>query len=230
MRQIEFANGEYYHLFTHGVEDRDIFQDAQDFKRFLECLVVFNTVKPTQSLFNTKLLKHGVNLQEARADNPLVNIIAYGLNPNHYHIILEQIHDGGISEFMKRINGGHAQYYNIRNERRGTLFESRFKAKHIGTNEYLLNVSAYVNLNNVVHGLSSPTAQFRSSWNEYIAPEQVKVPLCKKDIILSQFNNSEEYKKFAEDAVRYIKSQRETPSPMSDLLLENFLASRQLNS
>lgn len=214
MARPEFINGEFYHIFTHGVESRNLFNNALDYNRFLEAVVTFNDIKPSQSLFTARLPKHA----DRKARKPLVNIIAYCLNPNHYHMILEQTSDNGISEFIKRINGGHAQYYNLKYKRRGTLFEGKFKAKHIHNNEYLLSVSAYVNLNYKIHGLSSRTAQFRSSWDEY-TETTTKHTICVKDIINNQFENVREYKNFAEETVAYLRSLRE-PGSITDLLIE----------
>ena len=67
----------------------------------------------------------------------LVQIICYCLNPNHYHLLLKEIKDGGISEFMKRVGGGYTWYFNNKHKRSGTLFQGRFKSVHIKSNEQL---------------------------------------------------------------------------------------------
>jgi len=77
----------------------------------------------------------------------LVEIIVYCLNPNHYHIILRQVSEGGVSKFMLKLSSGYSSYFNKKNKRSGSLFQGRFKAVHIDSNEYLLYLSAYVNKN-----------------------------------------------------------------------------------
>jgi len=108
---------------------------------------------------------------------------------------------------MKKLNGGYARYFNERNKRKGALFEGRFKAKHIGSDDYLLHLSAYVNLNDRVHKLSHPTSKsiIRSSRGEYLGSE---VGFCKKDIVLNQFKNTEEYKMFADESLADILLRR----------------------
>lgn len=77
----------------------------------------------------------------------MVKFIAYCINPNHYHFILQQVSEKGIEKFMQRLGMGYAKYFNNRRKRSGTLFQGKFKARHIDSNEYLLHVSSYVNLN-----------------------------------------------------------------------------------
>ena len=113
-------------------------------------------------------------------------------------MILEQLVEGGISEFMKRLGGGYTGYFNQKHDRNGSLFQGVFKDVHIDSNEYLLHVSAYVNLNDRVHQLGGETPKLvksLSSWEEF-TDNKVK-GVCEKDIILEQFKNIDKYKKFA---------------------------------
>ena len=191
MRNLEFANGEFYHVCNRGVDKRNIVDDAYDANRFVQGLIDFNTIKPRGGLYE-------ISFQKEKGNNhqPLVNIIAYCLNPNHFHLLLEQVVDQGISKFLHRLCGGHTQYFNLKYDRKGTLFQGPFRAKHVDSDEYLLHVSAYVNLNNRVHQLSTLGAKLvRSSWNEY-ENQNFFGGICKKDIILDQFGSPEEYKEF----------------------------------
>ena len=222
MKRPEFANEEFYHVFNHGVEGRNIFDDTFDIERFRECLSVFNTVDPVKSLYLVKFHENSQNksLYHPKNTKKLVNIICYCLNTNHYHILLEQVSDGGVSEFMKRINGGYTWYFNHKHERRGRLFEGVYQAKHVVTNEYLLQVSAYVNLNFRVHKLQENKALYRSSWDEYRAPEKSKIKLCDTSVILEQFKNRDEYCAYAEEAVLQTISLRETDDALAELTIE----------
>lgn len=149
-----------------------------------------------------------------------MNIIAYCLNPNHYHFILEQLVDGGISEFMKRI-GGYTLYFNNKNKRSGALFQGRFKAVHIDSNEYLLHVSSYVNLNDRVHQLGCSTPKLvdsRSSWGEYI--DKRINGICEKSVILDQFKDDDEYKQFALASLELIMQRKLELKDLDRFLLE----------
>ena len=213
MRKHVFTNGEFYHVFNRGVEKRTIFLDRNDFERFLESVDIFNSVLPIGSLYEYAFAKNRLG---GRTPKLLVNIICYCLNPNHYHLILEQLVDGGVSEFIKRVSGGYTNYFNIRHKRSGVLFQGKFKSVHIQTNEDLFHASSYVNLNNHVHQLQR--ARVFSSWGEY--GSQRESSLCKRDIILDQFKNFSEYKKFAESSLQDIIEKKESARELDSLLLE----------
>ncbi len=207
MRKTKLVTGEFYHIYNRGVDKRSIFKKDNDLARFFQCLDEFNSEKPIGSLFEFSFVKEKIKHKNLK----LVNIICYCLNPNHYHLVLEQHVDNGISEFMKRLNGGYTNYFNAKYKRSGALFQGKFKANHIDSNEYLLHVSCYVNLNNQVHKLK--TNSFLSSWSEYI--DIIQKGLCKKDIILNQFDTKKEYKTFAEESLNNISERKELLKELS---------------
>jgi putative transposase len=225
MRKIEFVTSEFYHIYNRGVEGRDIFLDEQDYKRFVTSMREFNQIEPIGSLYeNSQAIKHNLRgVPDAKGtDNQLIHIIAYCLNPNHLHFILEQIADDGISKFMGKLCGGYAWYFNNRYRRKGVLFQGRFKAKHIDTNEYLLHVSAYVNLNNRVHQLGVPDAKSFSSWDEYLKEDDKNITrICERDIVLSQFRDKNDYELFAESSLGSMLDHKEQQrDDLKALLLE----------
>lgn len=166
MRKNKIYVGEYYHVFNRGVDKRVIFKDQADYARFLKTLSVFNTIEPVGSLFELEYLSRGKigSIREEKCASQkqntkrLVDIVAYCLLSNHFHLILKEKEEGGISEFMKRVTGGYAWYFNNKHKRSGALFQGRYKAVHIQRNAQLLHVSAYVNLNHFVK-LGVPTAK-----------------------------------------------------------------------
>jgi REP element-mobilizing transposase RayT len=219
-RKTSFANGEFYHIYNRGVDKRIIFADTHDVHRFLKSMVEFNSTDPVGSLYENSFRQLGGETAKLKAEENLVNIVAYCLNPNHFHLILEQLTDGGISEFMKRI-GGYTWYFNNKYKRSGSLFQGVFKDVYIDSNEYLLHVSAYVNLNNRVHQLGGETAKLIesvSSWGEYVE-EGIK-GICDKGVILGQFENVYEYKKFALSSLESIIERKETLKDLDKFLLE----------
>ena len=212
MNREPFQNGEYYHIYNRGTDKRKIFNDFRDVDRFLKSMRLFNSVEPIGSVWLQDLI------QEKNTRKKLVAITAYCLNPNHYHLILQQRIENGITEFMKRLNGGYTWYFNFKTKRTGALFQGRFKSKHIFDDDYLLRVSAYVNLNDHVHQLSGSTAQLvRSSWNEYTSGTS---GLCEKKIIFSQFRKWQEYEKFALEALPQILQRKEDEKELKSLMLE----------
>jgi putative transposase len=197
MRNLQFAEDEFYHIFNRGVDKRDIFNNKHDLDRFIEGVVEFNTIERLGNI-DRGHIKDG--------KYRLVDIVAYCLNPNHYHLILRQIQNKGIEKFMHKIGMGYTKYFNIRNKRSGSLFQGTFKAVHIETNEQLLHTSTYVNLNNKVHHYSKDTL-YKSSWNEYINDAG---DICSKEIVIGQFRDSSEYKRFAENSLKDILQKKET--------------------
>lgn len=128
----------------------------------------------------------------------LVEIIAYCLNPNHYHLLLKQTSEKGIEKFMQRIGNGYTKYFNTKNKRTGALFQGKFKSIHVDNNEYLLHLSAYINLNNQMKGTVLPLS--RSSWDEY-RENVAEKKICDTDIILGQYKSAEEYRQFAQSSL-----------------------------
>ncbi len=209
MRKVKFANGEYYHIFNRGVDKRVVFLEQNDFQRFFQGMKEFNTIVPIGSMYENSFREN----QPKNGASKLVNFTCYCLNPNHYHFILEQLIERGIEKFMHRLGIGYTQYFNKKYERSGFLFQGPFKAIHIDSNEYLLHLSAYVNLNERIHELGNGVS--KSSWDEYIKNTDI-YNFCEKSIILNQFNNTSEYKIFAEDSLKGIKERKD----MEKLLLE----------
>jgi putative transposase len=222
MIQKTFAMGEFYHAYNHGIEDRDIVSDEYDSLRFLESLKMFNSETPIGSIYEQSF-SQDQPLGRPTSKSPLVNIIAYCVNPNHFHLLLEQVTENGISEFMKRLGGGYTKYYNQRNKRSGHLFRGKFQSRWVNSNEYLLHLSTYINLNFRVHGLNDqlgrPTSKLiRTSWEEYVG--KMKDPFCEKDIILGQFKNKDEYREYAEDALPIMLDRKKTEREEKRLMIE----------
>ncbi|MEK7504323.1 MAG: transposase [Patescibacteria group bacterium] len=224
-RKIPFATGEYYHLYNRGIDKRNVFSNQKDLNRFFQSMIEFNTTKPIGSIYENSFVKSGqLGGETSKLKNKnkkLVNFVAYCLNSNHYHFIIKQTQERGIEKFMQRLGTGYTMYFNEKEKRSGSLFQGVFKSLHINTNEYLLHLSAYVNLNDRVHQLGSETSKLvKSSWREYIGDD--KKEFCKKDIILGQFRNTEDYKTFTKESLAGILDRRyekEIPN-MKEFLLE----------
>lgn len=224
MRREQFVEGEFYHIYNHGVEDRDIFSEEYDTIRFLESMVMFNDIDPIGSIYEQSFVKEFSSLggEASKSKGRLVNIVAYCLNPNHFHLILEQVSEKGISEFMHRLGGGYTMYYNNKYRHRGSLFRGVFRAVHVSSNEYLLHLSAYVNLNDRVHQLGGEASKLvKSSWKEYTDPlDKNKDEICVKDIILEQFKNKDDYKIYAEDALPIMLDRKKSEREEKYLMIE----------
>jgi len=201
----KFAIGEYYHIYNRGVDKRETIKNPTDAKRFFQSLKFFNSKEPVKSLRQVISDKNSTN---RKVSDALVEIVCYALNPNHFHFLLKEINDGGISEFMKRIGGGYTWYFNNKYKRSGSLFQGTFKSVRIESNEQLLHLSVYINLNWKVHKISGLTAGVeKSSWDEYMGKTNTRI--CSKEIILDQFKSDRDYKNFAESSLREILKTKE---------------------
>ena len=165
---IPLVNGEMYHIYNRGVDKRIVFKSKADYLRFYMSLDVFNSLTPSHNFEAAK------NKERKTADK-LVQIHAYSLLPNHFHLILEQLCENGISEFMKRVSGGYTSYFNDRHNRSGVLFQGAFKRIHIDTEEYFNYLFAYVNENHYVHGLQRSDDIFCSSSKHYSQDVRSKI-------------------------------------------------------
>ena len=221
MRSIPFAVGEYYHIYNRGVDKRIVFTDEYDIQRFYESLEEFNVLEPIGSLYENSFVKKLGSLTSKSGEDSLTKLVAHCANPNHFHLLLRQEVENGIEKLMQRM-GGYTKYFNNKYKRNGTLFQGRFKSGHIDSNEYLLHVSAYINLNDRVHQLGSSTSKLvrsRSSWGEY-SDKSIK-GICKKDIILDQFRDNNEYKEFALSSLESIVKRKEELRGIEELFLES---------
>lgn len=195
MHKTPFVLGEFYHIYNQGVDKRNIFGDQFDLDRFTQSIRHFNCLEPIGSIYEKSFEK------ESARQKPLVRLVSYILNPNHYHLILEPRIEKGIEKFIHRLATGYTNYFNEKYHRRGSLFQGTYKSKHVNNNEYLLHLSVYINLNHKVHRLS-PSALTQSSWEEYVSRSDK--PLCDSKIILSQFSSPLAYRSFAEDGLSEI--------------------------
>lgn len=181
IRKIE--KGNYYHNYSRGVNKRIIFLDEYDYCAFQKMIENFNTNTP----FRSRSSRPSSRPERGNSDK-LVHIYCYTLMPNHFHFILKEIKEKGISLFFQKILGQYSQYFNKKYNRRGPLFESRFKDKIVENDQYFEHLITYI-------------------WNnpiKIINPSYVSKDLLNGKIELSEqekvFANTYPYKFFCEEA------------------------------
>lgn len=143
-RKFSFAVGEFYHLYNRGNDRREIFRSDADRDRFIRLLFLCNS---TNSVDVRSL--HGEPLPQIDRGEPIVDIGAYCLMPNHFHILAHETRQGGISLFMRKVSTAYSMYFNMKYGRTGKLFENTFKAVHADDDAYLHYLFAYIHLNPV---------------------------------------------------------------------------------
>lgn len=193
MRKTPFIVNGLYHVYNRGVDKRPVFTRFGHYLRFQ------NTV---HSILNTGSATQRLAYNQGLALKSKVSILAYCLMPNHYHFLIKETQDGGISEFMQKLNTSYTMYFNLNNHRSGHLFEYAFKAKMIESDEVLLHVSRYIHLNPVVKHLVEKPHDWRwSSYKEYFDIEAKHI--CDTEQILRYFSTTNTYTAFVEDAIAY---------------------------
>jgi len=121
--------------------------------------------------------------------------------PNHFHLIVHELNEGGISNYMKRILGGYTKYFNTKNESSGHVFQGPFKVVHIEDDAQILYLSAYIHNNIKELGSWSRKEELfpYSSSQDYIK-ENRWGELLKRNIILDQFSDKEKYRLFVKES------------------------------
>jgi putative transposase len=150
------VNNEIYHIVIRGVGDSLIFKNKEDYFRMIFSLYEFNTSQPIvirerrklRSRTKTKTKK--VAREQFSGDRDLlVEVLAFCFMPNHIHLLLRQIQDEGITQFMRKLGAGYATYFNQKYDRKGHLFQGRFRAVYIESDEQLQIVFTYIHTNSL---------------------------------------------------------------------------------
>lgn len=183
-KRRQFEVGGIYHIVKRGVEKRDIFLKPQDYSRFILGLEFCNGNNPADlwSLVGTVPTKLKDRVQERRKTkkSPIVEVLAFVLMPNHIHLILREVMEGGISLYIRKL-GGYSTYFNKQYKRVGPLFQSRFKDVPVRDDIQLHNTFVYVHTN--------PVELWESKWKEFHVQDPPKALRQLKTYQFSSFND-----------------------------------------
>ncbi len=162
-RRAQFANGEIYHIVSRAIDGIDLFRDKQDYSQMIRDLFRFNDLSP---VISTQRVFYHRNKNETGSDpvsferrerKLLVEILSFCLMTNHVHLLIRQLQDNGIRKFIQKF-GGYATYYNKKYQRKGYLFQGRYRAVHIKDDKQLMTVFVYIHTN--------PIAILYPGWKE----------------------------------------------------------------
>jgi len=222
LRKEELATGEIYHIYNRSIAEFRIFQNAEMSARMQQAFgfFQFEGMPARFSIFKASLKvgQYGFescmnSASDGKEKN--VQIICYCIMPTHFHLILRQQKDGGISTFLGNLQNSYARYFNLKYKRKGPLWESRFKNILIQTDEQLIHLTRYIHLNPVTANLVERPQDWRfSSYNEYLQQAKRQECICEfQDLLRIE---PDEYAKFVENRISY---QREL-AKVKRLLLE----------
>ncbi len=148
-RQDSFAPDEWYHCYTRSVERssnaRNVFAEDADCERFLEAFHLANSATPIRrsDLYKPKHL----DILSMPRENPLVVLGAYNILPTHFHLLLKELVEGGISKIMQTVGTSFSMYYNLKYKHIGNVFVKPFRSKYIENDRYFKHVVNYIHLN-----------------------------------------------------------------------------------
>lgn len=177
-RIIKFYPGEYFHIYNRGINKMVIFNDHFDYTRFQELLYLANS-KLTRKLSDIKESKVPNLVWKEERGETLVDIGAYCLMPNHFHILIKSKNEKDTALFLQKLQLSHSKYFNKKNERTGVLFQGKIKAEHVTNNEYLKYLFSYIHLN--------PIKLIQKDWKEVGIKDISGVKQYLKDYKYSSF-------------------------------------------
>lgn len=208
-RVIPLVSGQYYHIYNRGVNKQPVFSGVKTYKRALDLLRYYRysdvPIRFSKFLTLSKEVQSQIWDSLELKDQKLVEIICFCLMPNHFHLLVKQNKEGGISKFLGDFQNGYTRYFNLKDDRSGPMWQGRFKAVRIGDDEQLLHVNRYIHLNPatayVVNEFDDLLKYAWSSLGEYLGKDRIKI--SNPEIILSNFASIDKYIQFLADQVGY---------------------------
>lgn len=208
-RIVPLVTGEIYHVYNRGIDKRATFLNDSYYQRAYQTIKYYQYSTPPMRLSyflrQPRSVKENIDFSEW--GDKLIQIMAYCFMPNHFHLLIRQEVDGGISKFIGNFVNSYTRYFNTRNKRVGGLFLENFKNVLVDNEEYLLHLSRYIHLNpyssGVVKDYSSLLNYDWSSIKDYIGGSEDVI--SNKDMIMNYFSTKEKYKDFVLDRADYQK-------------------------
>lgn len=214
------TTGEIYHIYNKSIATENIFGNLNYLNKILKIINFYRYDQRIRLSFFNKMGKNRQRnyLLELKNAQPLIDIYAQSFMPNHYHFLLKQLQDSGIKKFISNIQNSYAKFFNIINNREGSLFLNSFKFKRITKEEDFLHVCRYIHINHATSRLIEfnqlATYPFCSySW--YLDSRLNK--FINADLILNHFRSKDDFVKFHQNQVDYQRRLKE----IKDLLLEH---------
>lgn len=237
-RKEKFENGDVAHLILKGIDGNLLFKDIDDYYRMIFSIYELNNTNPTEIRIRRKIREQfkkrescggptSVTFEDDR--ERMVDILCFSFMPNHIHLLVRQIKDNGITEFVRKIGTGYAGYVIRKYNRKGHIFQGSFKAVKIATDEQLAIVSAYIHTNpiSLVYknwkkiriGKENLNKKIKflknykwSSWPDYLGVKNFP-SVTQRSFILELFKDKENLRRFVNDYVRSKGKERELKFP-----------------
>lgn len=214
MRKEPFTVGDYVHIYNRGNRKMPIVYDENDKWRFLKILRYFNDEYSPQNIFRQIQIKSFSRPAKWPPSRPLVKILCFCLMPNHFHLLLKEIKEDGISKFMKKLGDGFTNYINTKYKESGKVFQGSYKARTVKKDEYLQYLDIYIQVLNPIElypgGIEKATKEFNKAFEFATNYSFCSLPdifgernllILDRDILEKSFPNPKIYKEFVYDAL-----------------------------
>lgn len=209
IRRFPIANGEVYHLFNRSIARQPIFTKLRDFQRFLDVLDFYRYKRPPLRYSHYQRLAQQQKAELLKrlyeTGEQIVEIYAFALMPNHFHLLVKQLQEKGIKQFVSCVQNSFAKYYNTKYNRSGSLFQEMFKAVRIETDEQFIHVARYIHLNPLTNYIIKDYHELElypwTSFYDYVGAE--KLPFLTRKFLMSFFSDKKKLKQFTLDQSNY---------------------------
>ena len=248
-RKEEFINNEIYHITTRRIGDEILFENIDDYYRGIFSIYEFNNANPVaiqKRRRKIQEIKRKFRNGRGRAStvfvipderNKLVEILTFSFMPNHIHLLIRQLQDNGISKFMRKIGAGYGGYYNKKYQRRGRLFDGRYRVIHIESDNQLKIVFVYIHTNPAAilvlnwkeKGIDEKDFQkvlkfiedYRwSSYSDYLGKKNFP-SITTREFLINELGGTKEAQRFINDWLHVKKKLRESyASTLKEISLE----------
>ncbi len=183
LRKDPLISGQCYHVFNRSIAGFVICNDALEYDRLLELLDLhrFANFQYRFAMFSqlSEELQQEIRRTLLEKSDFLVEIIAYCLMPTHFHLILKQVAENGITRYISRVFNSFSKYFNAKHHRQGPLWSGHFRNVLVSDDRQLLHLSRYVHLNPTSAKLvDNPEIWRFSSLNEYLRSKSNSNIIC----------------------------------------------------
>lgn len=207
-----FSDTGVYHVMLRGINHQIIFESHNDYLKLLQLL--HQKCYPKDS--------------DRKAMPACCVIYAYCLMPNHIHLLIQEKEEK-ISDTIKSIGISYAQYYNIKYEHSGHLFQDRFRSEPVNNWEYFVTLLRYIHQNPVTGGIVHRIKDYEwSSWAEYDNTDVSPISICSIDSVLSRISYptlEELVNEPLSKAQRILDYNNETPIRIHEDVIKDYLSS-----
>jgi putative transposase len=210
-RKEVLANGQTYHIFNRTIDRKRIFVDKRTCLHAMMCLWYYQSKFPMYSF--SKYLRLRVDVRGSLYQQILelpkqVEILSFSLMPNHFHLLVTQKSDNGITKYLSNFQNSFAKYYNTKYERKGSLFEEQFGSVRMEADEQLIHSTRYIHLQAFTSFLVKDYQRLKkypwSSLPEYLGTSQDPLhKISNPKPILEYFKSSDDYERFLTDQAAY---------------------------